>query len=125
MARGQGRQFAEQVTQGVWNQSTHKILVTVVHEPMQQEGVALREDRLGQLGWPLRRQDQAETELPALPRDALERLATQVATGGHLAGVGLASDEVVRLLQDEDGRKFGTRKASGVLQAFHDDTSQD
>jgi hypothetical protein len=52
-----------------------QLLVAVVADPVEEEGVALREHRRRKLGRPLRREHESQAELASLPRDALEHLA--------------------------------------------------
>lgn len=53
-----------------------ELLIAIVADPMEEVGIALRKDGRRQFAGSLRRQNQAQTELPAFARDLLEYLAT-------------------------------------------------
>src|SRR6266508_382113 len=93
LPRRQIRKLAEQAAEIVGNEPPHELLVSIVHDAVQEERVALGKGRLRQLRRPLRGKDETESELTPLAGDPLECLATHLRSGCPAPSTFAALDE--------------------------------
>src|SRR5690349_2968812 len=93
---------------------------------MQDERIALRQDRRRQLGWALGRKKEAKSEFPPLSSDALECTATHLGRTWYIIVASVETlDECVRLFEDDHRWDLGAVCAPVALGSLEDKAGHD
>ena len=126
MSGGQRWQLVKQTPESIRDKTPHKLLIAVVDESMEQEGVALREHRLAELRWSLTRDDQRATELPTFPSDLLERRHTVIVCASRVvAGWVPPRHEGMSLFENQNRRKRLADQPPVTLEPLKKEASHD